>query len=111
MRLEKFILDILNNKQKSLLVYFITLILFILSILTFPLEITKAKMLPSKDSDTFSIYVDLKDGSSIKQTKELVNCVVNNLQNEEKYHKYISFFRSWSTFRFCSFSKTKCFER
>ncbi|MFY4759491.1 efflux RND transporter permease subunit, partial [Aliarcobacter butzleri] len=83
MRLEKFILDILNNKQKSLLVYFITLILFILSILTFPLEITKAKMLPSKDSDTFSIYVDLKDGSSIKQTKELVNCVVNNLQNEE----------------------------
>ncbi|MCT7911417.1 efflux RND transporter permease subunit [Arcobacter lacus] len=83
MRLEKFILDILNNKQKSLLVYFITLILFILSILTFPLEITKAKMLPSKDSDTFSIYVDLKDGSSIKQTKELVNCVVSNLQNEE----------------------------
>ncbi|MDN5053583.1 efflux RND transporter permease subunit [Aliarcobacter butzleri] len=83
MRLEKFILDILNNKQKSLLVYFITLILFILSILTFPLEITKAKMLPSKDSDTFSIYVDLKDGSSIKQTKEVVNCVVNNLQNEE----------------------------
>ncbi|MCT7609567.1 efflux RND transporter permease subunit [Aliarcobacter butzleri] len=83
MRLEKFILDILNNKQKSFLVYFITLILFILSILTFPLEITKAKMLPSKDSDTFSIYVDLKDGSSIKQTKELVNCVVNNLQNEE----------------------------
>ena len=83
MRLEKFILDILNNKQKSLLVYFITLILFILSILTFPLEITKAKMLPSKDSDTFSIYVDLKDGSSIKQTKEVVNCVVRNLQNEE----------------------------
>ncbi|MCT7617078.1 efflux RND transporter permease subunit [Aliarcobacter butzleri] len=83
MRLEKFILDILNNKQKSLLVYFITLILFILSILTFPLEITKAKMLPSKDSDTFSIYVDLKDGSSIEQTKELVNCVVSNLQNEE----------------------------
>lgn len=78
MRLEKFILDILNNKQKSFLVYFITLILFILSILTFPLETTKAKMLPSKDSDTFSIYVDLKDGSSIKQTKkELVNCVVN----------------------------------
>lgn len=83
MRLEKFILDILNNKQKSLFIYFITLILFILSILTFPLEITKAKMLPSKDSDTFSIYVDLKDGSSIKQTKEVVNCVVNNLQNEE----------------------------
>lgn len=83
MRLEKFILDILNNRQKSLLVYFITLILFILSILTFPLEITKAKMLPSKDSDTFSIYIDLKDGSSIKQTKEVVNCVVNNLQDEE----------------------------
>ena len=39
-------------------------------------------MLPSKDSDTFSIYVDLKDGSSINQTKEVTQCIVKNLQKE-----------------------------
>lgn len=83
MRLEKFILDILNSKTKINLIYLITLILFILSILTFPTKIVKAKMLPNKDSDSFSIYLDLKDGSSKYETKEVVDCVVKNLQDEE----------------------------
>lgn len=83
MRLEKFILDILNSKRKINLIYLITLILFILSILTFPTKIVKAKMLPNKDSDSFSIYLDLKDGSSKYETKEVVDCIVKNLQDEE----------------------------
>ena len=83
MRLETLILNILNSKSKIFLVYFITLVLFVLSILTLPSEILKAKMLPDKDSDTFSIYIDLKDGSSKTQTKEVVNCVVQNLQENE----------------------------
>jgi multidrug efflux pump subunit AcrB len=83
MRLEKFIYDILETPFKSFMVYFITLILFILSIATFPTQITKAKMLPSKDSDTFSIYVDLKEGSSLNQTKEVVQCITKKLQDNE----------------------------
>ncbi len=83
MKLEKFIYSILQSKTKSYLVYLITFILFVLSILTFPTHITKAKMLPSKDSDTFSIYVDLKDGSSLSQTKEVTQCIVKNLQKDE----------------------------
>ncbi|MCT7507143.1 efflux RND transporter permease subunit [Aliarcobacter cryaerophilus] len=83
MRLEKFILNILNSKRKINLIYLITLILFILSILTFPTKIVKAKMLPNKDSDSFSIYVDLKDGSSKYETKEVVDCIVKNLQDED----------------------------
>lgn len=83
MKLEKFIYSILESKTKSFLVYLITLVLFILSVLTFPTQITKAKMLPSKDSDTFSIYVDLKDGSSVNQTKEVIQCIVKNLQKEK----------------------------
>ena len=83
MRLEKFIYSILQSPFKSSMVYFITFILFVLSIATFPTEIIKAKMLPSKDSDTFSIYVDLKDGSSISQTKEVVQCITKHLQKDE----------------------------
>ncbi|MDZ7818309.1 MAG: efflux RND transporter permease subunit [Aliarcobacter sp.] len=83
MRLEKFIYSILESPFKSFMIYLITLILFILSVATFPTQITKAKMLPSKDSDTFSIYVDLKDGSSINQTKEVVQCITKNLQKDE----------------------------
>ena len=83
MRLEKFIYSILQSPFKSSMVYFITFILFVLSIATFPTEIIKAKMLPSKDSDTFSIYLDLKDGSSINQTKEVVQCITKHLQKDE----------------------------
>ena len=83
MRLEKFIYSILQSPFKSSMVYFITFILFVLSIATFPTEIIKAKMLPSKDSDTFSIYLDLKDGSSINQTKEVVQCIIKHLQKNE----------------------------
>jgi multidrug efflux pump subunit AcrB len=83
MKLEKLIYDILQSKKKSFLVYLITFILFVLSIATFPTQIIKAKMLPSKDSDTFSIYVDLKDGSSINQTKEVTSCIASNLQKNE----------------------------
>jgi len=79
MKLEKFIYNIIESPSKSMLVYLITLGLFALSIATFPTEIIKAKMLPSKDSDTFSVYVDLKDGSSTKQTKEVTSCISQKL--------------------------------
>jgi len=83
MRLEKFIYSILQSPFKSNMVYIITLILFVLSIATFPTQIIKAKMLPSKDSNTFSIYVDLKDGSSINQTKEVTQCISQYLQKNK----------------------------
>jgi multidrug efflux pump subunit AcrB len=83
MKLEALIYSIIESKKKSYLVYAITLLLFILSVLTFPTKITEAKMLPSKDSDTFSVYVDLKDGSSLQQTKEVTHCIANELQNNE----------------------------
>ncbi|PLY05115.1 MAG: AcrB/AcrD/AcrF family protein [Arcobacter sp.] len=83
MKLEKFIYNIIQSPRKSLLVYAITLLLFIFSIATFPTEIVKAKMLPSKDSDTFSVYVDLKEGSSIVQTKEVTSCISKKLISKD----------------------------
>lgn len=82
-KLENFIHSILESKSKSILVYLITLILFILSVATFPTQITKAKMLPSKDSDSFSVYVNLKDGYSINHTKEVTRCISQELQKNE----------------------------
>lgn len=83
MTLEKFIYNILESKKKSNIVYLISFILFVLSIATFPTNIIKAKMLPSKNSDTFSIYVDLKEGSSVNQTKQVTRCISKQLQKNE----------------------------
>jgi len=90
-RLETLIYNILQSKFKRVLVLFITLLLFIGSVYMIPLELVKAKMLPGKDSDTFSIYVDLPEGSSVLQTKEVTSCIAKNLQ-EEKVITAISVF-------------------
>lgn len=105
MKLEKFIYNILENPSKSIVVYAITLGLFILSILTFPTEITKAKMLPSKDSDTFSVYVDLKDGSSTKQTKEVTSCISKILINKELVTNVSVFIREGQPLDFAALVK------
>lgn len=105
MKLEKFIFDILESRKKSFLVYFIAFILFILSIMTFPTQIIKAKMLPSKNSDTFSIYVDLKDGSSTFQTKEVTQCIVKTLQKEENIINISTFIKEGQPLDFAALVK------
>ncbi len=82
-KLETLIYNLVNSKAKTALVYIVTLALFIISIYMIPLELVKAKMLPGKNSDTFSIYVDLPKGSSIAQTKEVTTCISNLLMKEE----------------------------
>ena len=82
-KLESMIHNIVISKSKRMMVLFITLVLFAASVYMIPLELVKAKMLPGKDSDTFSIYVDLPEGSSIKQTKEATTCIATTLQQED----------------------------
>ena len=81
--LETLIYNIVQSGFKRFLVLLITLILFAGSIYMIPLELVKAKMLPGKDSDTFSIYVDLPEGSSITQTREATTCIAKSLQQED----------------------------
>lgn len=81
-KLEIFLYAILQSKMKRVLVISITFVLFCISIALIPLEIVKAKMLPGKDSDTFSLYVDLPEGSSLAQTKKVTQCIAQHLQQE-----------------------------
>jgi len=82
-RLETFIHNILESRIQRITVLLITLFLFAFSVYLIPLEVVKAKMLPGKDSDTFSVYVDLPEGSSVSQTKEVTQCIAQKLQKEE----------------------------
>lgn len=81
--LERIIYSILNSSVKKFFIYLITLILFAGSIYMIPAELVKAKMLPGKDSDTFSLYVDLPTGSAILKTKEVTTCISKELMKED----------------------------
>jgi len=82
--LEKMIYGILERRYLKYLIYLITLVMFGATIYMFPIRAVDAKMLPGKDSNTFSMYIDLPKGSSYSQTREVVECIVPLLQKEEE---------------------------
>jgi multidrug efflux pump subunit AcrB len=80
--LEKLIYSTIQTPLRRTLVYLVTLAIFIGSVMMIPTELVKAKMLPGKDSDAFSVYIDLPKGSSESQTREVTTCIANELIKE-----------------------------
>ena len=74
----------IKNKKNKTIVLLVTLFAFLFSVYLLPLEVVKAKMLPGKDSNTFTVYVDLPTGSSIYETKKVTDGVVGVLQKEKE---------------------------
>ncbi|MDD5052598.1 MAG: efflux RND transporter permease subunit [Sulfuricurvum sp.] len=83
-KFENYLLGILNTPSKKKIVLWGTLIAFIIAVGLIPTKLVLAKMLPGKNNDTYSIYVDLPNGSSIEQTRQVSECVVNILQSEKE---------------------------
>ena len=81
-KFENYLLGILNEPGKKKKVLWATLIAFIIAVALIPTKIVLAKMLPGKNNDTYSIYIDLPNGSSIEQTRIVSECVVGVLQQE-----------------------------
>ncbi len=85
---KKFEIAVLNGIQSSAqrkIILIGTLVAFILSVMMIaPTNMVLAKMLPGKNNDTFTIYIDLPNGSSIEQTKEVSDCVVGFVQRESE---------------------------
>ena len=83
-KFENFVHSILDSKYKKTLVITLTALAFFGSIMMLPAELVLAKMLPGKSDNTFSIYIDTPTGSSIAQTREVDECVVDILKKEKE---------------------------
>ena len=83
-RLETFVYNILVSPQKKKMVLLLTFLAFLGSVFMFPTNIVLAKMLPGKSTNTFSIYVDLPNGSSYDENQKVNQCVVSLLQKEKE---------------------------
>ena len=82
--LERIIYHILGSFFWKSIILFITLVSLIGAIMMIPMELVLAKMLPGKNNDTFNIYIDLPNGSSISQTRHVSECIVSQLKNEKE---------------------------
>ncbi|WP_263831840.1 efflux RND transporter permease subunit [Sulfurospirillum oryzae] len=83
-KFEQFIHSILVEDRKKRRVLLFTLLAFLAAVMMFPTKIVLAKMLPGKSTNTFSVYVDLPNGSSYQETNTINACVVNILQKEKE---------------------------
>jgi multidrug efflux pump subunit AcrB len=83
-KFENYLLDLLSSPIKKKRVLWGTFIAFILAVALIPSELVLAKMLPGKNNDTYSIYIDLPNGSSIEQTRDVSDCTIAILQHEKE---------------------------
>ncbi|HEX5710031.1 MAG TPA: efflux RND transporter permease subunit [Sulfuricurvum sp.] len=109
-KFENYLLGVLKDSSKKKLYLWLTLGAFILSIALIPTELVMAKMLPGKNNDTYSVYVDLPTGSSIEQTRQVSECVVKLLQKEPEALDIEVFLGSGSPLDFAGLIKGSHFK-
>ena len=83
-KLKLLTLRLLRSQAQKRLLLLWTFLIFVLSVALIPTGLVEVKMLPGKNNDTFSIYIDLPEGSSIEQTKKVCNCVANYIRPEKE---------------------------
>lgn len=83
-KFENYLRTVLETPKKKRQILWMTLATFVIAVALIPSKIVLAKMLPGKNSDTYSIYLDLPVGSSIEQTSRVSECVTKIIQKEEQ---------------------------
>jgi multidrug efflux pump subunit AcrB len=109
-KFENYLLGVLNTPSKKKMILWATLAAFIIAVALIPTKLVLAKMLPGKNNDTYSIYIDLPNGSSIEQTKEVSECTVNIIQNEKEVLDTEVFLGSGSPLDFAGLIKGSHFK-
>jgi multidrug efflux pump subunit AcrB len=101
----------LESKAQKTFFLVATLIAFILSVMMlYPTNIVLAKMLPGKNNDTFTIYVDLPNGASIEQTQKVTECVTGFVQKEKEVTDTETFLGMGSPLDFAGLIKGSAFK-
>jgi len=109
-KFEVILLSILQTPSKKRLMLWLTLAGFILAVGMIPTKLVMAKMLPGKNNDTYSVYVDLPTGSSIEQTRQVSECVTTILQKEPEALDMEVFLGSGSPLDFAGLIKGSHFK-
>jgi multidrug efflux pump subunit AcrB len=109
-KFENILLEVLKSPSKKRLLLWLTLGGFIASVAMIPTELVMAKMLPGKNNDTYSVYVDLPTASSTEQTQKVTQCVVDILQKEPEALDMEVFLGSGSPLDFAGLIKGSQFK-
>jgi len=110
-KFENFVFGILSSPSKKLMVIALIFVALAGSIMMLPTEIVKARMLPGKSANTFTVYVTTPAGSSIEQTKEVSQCVVDVLKEEKEVTDLETFLGQGSPLDYAGLVKGSAFKQ
>ncbi len=81
--IESSVYALLQSKTKKIFTILFMLLALVSSVLLVTSELVKVKLLPNQYADNFTIYIDLPEGKSVYETKEVTSCIVQTLKKEE----------------------------
>lgn len=108
--LEPFIFNLLHSRAKKIALIVIMIVSLAISFMLVTSTIVKVKLLPKPLADNFTIYVDLPEGKSVYETKEVTSCIINQLKNEEIITDMSIFLGEGAPVDFSAMIKGRLFE-
>ncbi len=108
--IEDFVYDLLENLSKKWMVSLAMLAIFISSVLLVTSTVVKVKLLPMPLADNFTIYVDLPEGKSVYETKEVATCILDVLKEEEVITDMSVFYGESAPVDFSAMIKSRLFS-
>jgi len=109
--IKRFVYNLLESPFKKFVVLFVMFVILVSSVWLVTSELVKVKLLPMPLADNFSIYVDLPEGKSVYETKEVTECILNQLKNEEIITDMSVFYGESAPVDFSAMIKGRLFEQ
>ncbi len=82
--MEKLVYKIVSKSRNRWMVTLMVIFAMIGAVMMLPSKMVKAKMLPGKSANTFTIYIDTATNASMQETKRVTTCVVNYMKHEKE---------------------------
>ena len=82
--MENLIYNIISKAKNRWLITLVVMVSMVGAIMMLPSKLVKAKMLPGKSENTYTIYIDTATNASIAETQRVTTCVVNYMKHEKE---------------------------
>ncbi len=111
MKFEDRLYRIITSRRNRWIVIGLVLASLMGSIMMIPTKLVRAKMLPGKSANTFTIYIDTKTNASIKETKQVAECVVREMEKESEITDMEVFLGQGAPLDYAGLVKGSAFKR
>jgi len=82
--MENLLYNIISSAKNRWLITLVVMASMVGAIMMLPSKLVKAKMLPGKSENTYTIYIDTATNASIAETQRVTTCVVNYMKHEKE---------------------------